>query len=132
MAMTHLTIAYWCVLVAIILPIVWIGFAKAGTKNYIQTHNSAPRKLLASLEGYRQRAVWAQKNAFEALPGFAAGTIIAHLMQAPQFDINLTAIVFIIARLTHGIFYLIDWPSWRSMSWIVGFGATLNMFLISI
>ena len=132
MAMTHLTIAYWCVLVAIMLPIVWIGFAKAGTKNYIQTHNSAPRKLLASLEGYRQRAVWAQKNAFEALPGVAAGTIMAHLMQAPQFDINLTAIVFIIARLTHCIFYLIDWPSWRSMSWIVGFGATINMFLISI
>ena len=130
--MMNLTIAYWCVLVAIILPIIWIGFAKAGTKNYIQNHNSAPRKLLNSLEGYRQRAVWAQNNAFEALPGFAAGTIIAHLMQAPQFDINLTAIVFIIARLTHGIFYLIDWPSWRSVSWIVGFGATINMFFISI
>ena len=61
--MTHLTIAYWCVLVAIILPIIWIGFAKAGTRNYIHEHNSAPRELLNTLTGFRKRAVWAQQNA---------------------------------------------------------------------
>ena len=61
-----------------------------------------------------------------------AGTIIAHLMEAPQFELNITAIIFIIARLAHGIFYLINWPSWRSLAWIIGFGATINMFIISI
>ena len=98
--MTQLTIAYWCVLIAIIMPIIWIGIAKAGTKNYIDRHNSAPRELLSTLKGFRKRAVWAQKNAFEALPGFMAGTIIAHLMEAPQFELNITAIIFIIARLS--------------------------------
>ena len=130
--MTQPTIAYWCVLIAIIMPIIWIGIAKAGTKNYIDRHNSAPRELLSTLKGFRKRAVWAQKNAFEALPGFMAGTIIAHLMEAPQFELNITAIIFIIARLAHGIFYLINWPSWRSLAWIIGFGATINMFIISI
>jgi uncharacterized MAPEG superfamily protein len=130
--MTHLTIAYWCVLVAIILPIIWIGFAKAGTRNYIHEHNSAPRELLNTLTGFRKRAVWAQQNAFEALPGFIAGSIIAHLMEASQFELDITALIFIIARLAHGIFYLIDWAFCRSVVWVIGFGATINMFLISI
>ena len=131
-AMTHLTIAYWCVLVAIILPIIWIGFAKSGTSNYLHKLNSAPRELLNTLTGFRKRAVWAQQNAFEALPGFIAGTIIAHHMEVPQLELDITALIFIVARLAHGIFYLIDWPFCRSVVWIIGFGATINMFFISI
>eukprot|EP01035_Chromulina_nebulosa_P035064 gene35064-47116_t len=38
--------------------------------------NAAPRVMLAKLDGWRQRANWAQLNGFEAFPPFAAAVII--------------------------------------------------------
>ncbi len=93
-----MTTAYWCVLAATILPLVWVGIAKAGGKDF---DNTAPRNYLEKQGGRRQRANWAQKNAFEALPGFAAGTIIAHL------------------------------AGFRTIVWTIGFGATIAMFVIA-
>lgn len=74
-----MTTAYWCVLAATILPLLWVVIAKAGAQD---CDNAAPRAFLEKQVGVRQRATWAQQNAFEALPGFAAGTIIAHLAGA--------------------------------------------------
>ena len=78
-----MTTAYWCVLIAAYLPIAWTGMAKfgAGGKDF---DNAAPRAMLAKLDGWRQRANWAQLNGFEAFPPFAAAVIIAHLLAVPQ------------------------------------------------
>ena len=62
-----MTCALWCVLAAMFLPYLWVGFAKSGGFD-----NAAPRETLEHLEGWRKRADWAQKNAFEAFPPFAA------------------------------------------------------------
>ncbi len=63
------TTAYWCVLAATILPLVWVVTAKVGGQDY---DNAAPREFLDKQSGMRQRANWAQQDAFEALPGLAA------------------------------------------------------------
>ena len=76
-----MTIAYWCVLVAALLPIVWAGAAKSGIKGY---DNARPREFLGSLQGWPARANFAQQNSYEAFPPFAAGVIIAHLCDTPQ------------------------------------------------
>ena len=123
-----MTTAYWCVLAATILPLVWVVIAKAGGQDF---DNAAPREFLDKQSGMRQRANWAQQNAFEALPGFAAGTIIAHLAGTAQATIDTVALIFIAARVSHGVAYLLDLAGLRSLLWTVGFGATITMFVIA-
>lgn len=120
-----MSIAYWCVLIAALLPYIWVVVAKAGA-GY---DNHAPRAQLAQLSGYRQRANWAQLNAYEAFAPFAAAVIIAHLMGATQAVVNGLAVGFVLLRILHGIFYVLDWASLRSLVWIAGMGCVVALFL---
>ena len=122
-----MTIAYWCILAAALLPYVWVGAAKSAPGH----DNAAPRAFLDTVRGWHQRAAWAQLNAFEAFPPFAAGVIIAHQLNAPQAWIDLLALGFIGLRLVHGIAYIGDWPIPRSLAWVGGMGCVIALFVIS-
>ena len=122
-----MTIAYWCVLVAAILPLIWAGAAKSGAENY---DNASPRAFMAALDGWHLRADWAQQNSYEAFPPFAAAVIIAHVSQsAAQGTIDLLAGVFILSRILHGILYITDRSTARSLAWTVGFGCVIGLFI---
>ncbi len=118
-------IAYWCVLAAAFLPYVWVVVAKAGPAY----DNRAPRAQLAQATGYRQRANWAQLNAFEAFAPFAAGVIIAQVSGAPPAWVNVLALAFIGFRILHGICYVLDWATPRSLAWAGGFACVVGLFL---
>ena len=120
-----MTIAYWCVLVAATLPYLWVVFAKS-KPDY---NNHAPREFLAQASGWRQRANWAQMNAFEAFPSFAAAVIIGHLTHGPQARLDLLAMLFIGARLAHGFLYMADQASLRSLAWTAGFACTIGILI---
>ena len=120
-----MSIAFWCVLIAAGLPYVWVVVAKAGPSY----DNHAPRAQLAAATGYRQRANWAQLNAFEAFAPFAAGVIIAQVAGAPSAWVNGLAIAFVAFRLAHGVFYLLDWASLRSLVWAGGMACVVGLFL---
>lgn len=121
-----MTLAYWCVLVAAIVPIVAVGIAKAGGERY---NNRYPRIWLDKQQGYRARAAAAQSNSFEAFPFFAAAVIIAHLTQAPQSRIDLLAVAFVAARIAYVVCYVADWHSVRSFVWLVGWIACVAIFV---
>ncbi|MHB1232669.1 MAG: MAPEG family protein [Burkholderiales bacterium] len=118
-------IAYWCVLAAAFLPYVWVVVAKAGPAY----DNRAPRAQLAQATGYRQRANWAQLNAFEAFAPFAAGVIIAQVSGAAPAWVNALALAFIGFRILHGICYVLDWATPRSLAWAGGFACVIGLFL---
>ena len=80
-----MTTAYWCVLVAALMPYVAVSIAKSGGERF---DNSNPRLWLERQQGFRARANAAQANSFEAFPFFAAAVIVAHLTQAPQDRID--------------------------------------------
>jgi uncharacterized MAPEG superfamily protein len=122
-----MTIAFWCVLAAGLLPFVaaMIAKSKAGFDN----HN--PRAWLQSQEGFRQRANAAQLNAFESFPLFAAAVIIAHYLQAPQATIDQLALGFIAARVAYLICYVADWAAVRSLCWLAGMICTVAMFVVA-
>lgn len=120
-------IAYWCVLIAALLPYGWIIVAKAGPSY----DNRAPRAQLATADGYRQRANWAHLNAFEAFAPFAAGVVIAQLSGAAQGWVNALAMIFIGARVLHGVFYILDRPTLRSLVWATGIGCVIGLFLVA-
>lgn len=120
-----MTIAYWCVLVACLLPYAWVVGAKAAPG----FDNRAPRAFLDNASGWRQRAVWAQLNAFEALPLFIAGVIIAHRLDVPQPRIDGLALAFIGFRIAHGVFYLLDWATARSFVWAAALACAIALFI---
>jgi uncharacterized MAPEG superfamily protein len=121
-----MTLAFWCVLIAGLLPYVATLTAKIGASQY---DNANPREWLSSQSGYRRRANAAQQNAFEAFPLFAAAVIVAQLTGAPQGRVDLLAMAFVAARVLHLAFYLADRATLRSLSWLVGFGCAIAIFV---
>jgi len=129
-----MTLAYWCVLISMFMPIVWVGFAKVGggSGGSGRYDNAAPRAYLERLEGWPARANWAQQNALEAFPPFAAGVIIAQQVgNLAQGSIDLLALTFVVARFVYGILYMLDWATLRSVVWFAGLIATVLLFVLS-
>jgi len=121
------TLAYWCIFIAALLPYATIGFAKF-KPGY---NNRSPREWEAALEGWRKRAVHAHVNHFEAFAPFAAGVIVAHLARAPQGAIDAIAVAFVIARVAYTGAYLAGKPALRSSIWLVGLGCVIALFAVA-
>ena len=122
-----MTIAYYCLLVAIFIPLICAGYSKFSVKGY---DNRNPREFLNNLSGRAKRAHYAQLNAYEVFPLFAVGLIIAHQLHAPQATVDLLAITFVIARILYSAFYIIDQHVLRTTAWFIGFGVTLTLFFV--
>lgn len=123
-----MTIAYWCVLAVIVMPMIWAITAKSSVPKFDNHH---PREWLAKLEGKGARANAAQQNSFEAMPGFIAAVIIAHLAGAPQHQIDILALNFVVLRLAYGYLYIADQATLRSVIWGLGFACIVALFVIS-
>ena len=121
-----MTFAYWCVLIAMFFPMIWAALAKTGPG----FDNQSLRAYLASLSGWRQRANWAQENALEAFPPFAAAVIIAHNLEIAQSTLNALALTWLILRVLHGIFYIMDQATLRSLSWVLAMACVVAFFVL--
>lgn len=124
-----MTIAYWCVLITAILPYVFTGLAKYGGPGGYSNHH--PRDSLNAMKGWRKRAHGAQLNAFEAFAPFAAAVIIAQSAGANQLWVDQLAIAFVAFRALHGVFYIVDKPGMRSLTWSLGFACVLGIFAVA-
>ena len=125
-------LAYWCILVAAILPLVIVAFAKAGGDG----DNHHPRDSVDHLPPARRRAYAAHLNAYENFPFFAAAVIIATTQGAPPGTLNMLAAIYIVLRIAHAALYIADAATPRSvvfgLAWLVNiaifvlplFGAT--------
>jgi uncharacterized MAPEG superfamily protein len=118
-----MTIAFWCVLAAGLLPYVFVGYGKSGGVD-----NSSPRVAEAALSGVRQRAYWAHLNGFEAFPLFAAAVIINHLLRGPNLIANELALAFVAFRIVHGALYMANRATLRSVSWLLGIACVIALF----
>jgi uncharacterized MAPEG superfamily protein len=121
-----MTVAFWCVLVAGLLPYAGTLTAKIGARSF---DNRNPRDWLSEQSGFRRRANAAQHNSFEAFPLFAAAVIIATLAGAPQGRIDLLAVIFVLARCFYTAFYVADFSTLRSLAWFVGIGSAVGILL---
>ena len=127
------TVAYWCVLLAVLLPYgcsylaKFSGFGKPRRQGGFDNHD--PRAWLARQQGWRARAVAAQDNSFEALPFFIGAVIIAHQLGAPQARLDILALLFVTLRIIYIAMYVAGLPTTRSAIWALAFFANVAIFL---
>lgn len=122
-----MTIAYLCILIVALLPYVWVATAKAGGKRY---DNRDPRGWLAKQDNPRlHRANSAQLNAFESFPAFAAAVLMAQVGGVDAARISWLAIVFVVLRVLHGVFYLANIAQLRSLVWLGGLSCVVALMV---
>lgn len=122
-----MTTAYWCILVAALLPYVWVGIAKASGPRY---DNRDPRAWLARQDNPRAaRANAAQLNAFEAFAAFAAAVLMAQAAGVDPARISLLALAFVGCRILHGLFYVTGIAALRSLVWAGGFACVIGLMV---
>jgi uncharacterized MAPEG superfamily protein len=132
MQIPHFSLAYWCVLVAAVLPIVCTGIAKAGMFGKPRSaggyDNNNPRAWLARQTDWRARANAAQANSFEALPFFMGAVIIAHQLGAHQGRLDLLAFMFVVLRILYIMMYVSGMANVRSVVWGLAFAVNIAIF----
>jgi uncharacterized MAPEG superfamily protein len=119
-------IAYWCVLIAALLPIALVSYAKLG----VESDNRYPREDYDNLPPAKRRAYAAHQNAYENFPFFAAAVIVAMTSGAAPATVNMLAIAYIAVRVVHGLLYINNLSSLRSLAYLVGLLINIAIFVL--
>ncbi|BDB25072.1 MAPEG family protein [Cupriavidus sp. P-10] len=122
-------IAFWCVLLAGVLPLATVAIAKASGPGF---DNHDPRGWLDRQSGRARRADMAHRNHFEAFPFFAAAVLTASYLQAPQARIDELSMVFILTRILYTVCYLTDRATLRTLCWTIGYLTVVGIFLLPV
>ncbi|QDL54870.1 MAPEG family protein [Rhodoferax aquaticus] len=134
MQTAHFTIAYWCVLIAVLLPIACAGLAKSGMFGKPRREggydNGDPRAWLARQTDWRARANAAQANSFEALPFFMGAVIIAHQLGAHQGRLDILAFLYVFLRMLYIMMYVAGMANIRSIVWMLAFAINIGIFFL--
>ncbi|HEY2446340.1 MAG TPA: MAPEG family protein [Rhizomicrobium sp.] len=123
-----MTIAEWCVFVALLLylltiaPVKWIGFRRFD--------NSKPRDPAFYEDPIAARALGAHQNGIEAFPFFAIAVLLAEFRGGPQRYVNELAVLFVIVRIAYVLTYLGNRPTLRSILWNIGFAINCAIFFL--
>ncbi|MFJ4452291.1 MAPEG family protein [Pseudomonas sp. NPDC089392] len=128
-----MTVALWCILIALFLPPLCALIAKVSSGRFGLKDNHDPRAFLDTLSGLPRRAHAAQQNSFEAFPAFAAAVLVADIVgNAEQVTQDVLGVMYITSRLLYIICYLADWAALRSLVWFAGVAMIVGFFVVSI
>ena len=134
MQMARFPIAYWCVLLAAVLPYVCASLAKSGGFGKPRSQggydNDDPRGWLARQTDWHARANAAQANSFEALPFFIGAVVIAHQLGAPQTTLDILAVLFVTLRIIYIAMYVAGLPTVRSAVWTAALVANVAILFL--
>ena len=121
-------VAFWCILVAAILPILSVLPAKLN-KDF---DNANPRNPDYWRDGFRARAQAAQANGFEAFPFFAVAVFVGVSQGGDAYWIDQLAVLFVLLRLIYIFCYWTDRATPRSAAWTASFLTIVAIFTSSL
>jgi uncharacterized MAPEG superfamily protein len=130
-----MTTPFVCVLVAFVLiwvariPVI-VALTKAGGVDNKNPHRQFAR--LSKADGFGSRAAGAHRALADAFAPFAAGVIIADLSGADVRRSAVLAIAFVVSEVVYVIAYLTDVDYLRAFVWLVGFLATVGLFVLAL
>ncbi|MEA5502790.1 MAPEG family protein [Halotia wernerae UHCC 0503] len=115
--------------VLIYLPFLLVAYARMqiGYEAF-----AAPRAMFDKLPAYAQRATWAHQNSFETFIVFASAALMAYVTGVDSATAAVAAIAFVVARLLHSIFYIVNIPLLRSLMFAIGSLGSATLILLSI
>lgn len=118
-------IAYWCVLIAALLPLPLAAYAKSSSRD-----NNAPRDAAESLSGPKRRAYAAHQNGYDNFPFFAVAVVAALAFGAPVGALNILAMLYIAFRVAHALLYINDAATPRSLAYLGGLVCNIAIFVL--
>ena len=128
-----MTIPMWCIKAGMILPYIW-AFASVPfrLKQFGTVELGQPREQADQLTDSGHNVVGAQHNAWEALAIFAAANLIALMAGvSPEGEWSTAAMIWVVARIAHGIFYIANIPLLRVPSFATGLGCSLYIVYLA-
>lgn len=122
-----MTIPMWCMLAGLFFPYVWAGASlPLRLKQFDTIDLGSPREQGANLLDAGARVVGAQYNAWEALTVFALANLIAFMAGLDaEGNWTMAAILWVVFRLFHGVFYAANLRVLRIISFTGAFGMSL-------
>jgi uncharacterized MAPEG superfamily protein len=110
-----------CLFIAALLPMLAkVPLAVSMSRNKGGYDNKHPRDQQAKLTGFGARALAAHQNAFEALLMFAVAAVTVLATNNVTPEVEMAAMVFVVARVLYNICYLVNQDILRSTTWLVG------------
>lgn len=128
-----MTTPLWCLFIVALMPYP-LAFLSGYFKNSQlgSVDNKNPRAQALLLEGPGARTVAAQANAWEALAVFTAAVVAAHLAGADPGSSATAAMLFVVARVLHAVFYVANLDLLRSLAFVFGLGNAIWLFSLAI
>jgi uncharacterized MAPEG superfamily protein len=118
-------LAYWCVLIAALIPLPLVAYAKSSSRD-----NNNPRDSASNLDGAKRRAYAAHQNAYDNFPFFAAAVIIAITQGATVSTVNMLAAAYIVLRIAHAACYITDAASLRSVAYMLALVTNIAILVL--
>ncbi len=122
-----MSVAYWCVLIAAMLPYFTVAIAK-----WHGSYDNRRPRAAGAYKGFALRAFNAHMNGFEAFPFFAVAVLVASGASAHVTigALNILAVLWLVSRLAYIAAYLSDGPNLRSLLWMASLALTVTIFTL--
>ncbi|MEL6555093.1 MAG: MAPEG family protein [Cyanobacteria bacterium J06621_11] len=91
----------------------------------------APRSMFDKLPDYAQRASWAHDNAWESFALYAPAALMAFVVELPAQQVLGSVVIYLVARVTYALFYILNVPILRSLSWAFSISSIVSLYLAS-
>lgn len=87
--------------------------------------NHHPRLQQAHMSGIGARVLGAQKNAWEALLFYSVMCVLAYVASLDLYSLSYPAGLFLLSRIAHPVFYILDMAPYRSLVFLIGWLSSL-------
>jgi len=92
----------------------------------------APRGMFDKLPEYAQRASWAHENSWESFTLYAPAALMAFVVNLPAEQVVGSAVIYLAARVSYSLFYILNVPILRSLSWAISISSIVSLFTASV
>ena len=91
----------------------------------------APRGMFDKLPEYAQRATWAHQNSWESFALYAPAALMAFVVDLPAEQVLGSVVIYLVTRVTYSLFYILNVPILRSLSWAFSISSIVSLFIAS-
>lgn len=129
-----MTVPIWSLLIGAMLPYVWHFVSVTfKTKQFGNLDLDAPRVQSGNLVDTGARVWGAQLNAWEALTLFGVANLAAFMAGvSPEGNWSIAAMIWVGARVLHGIFYVTGVSMLRILCFAAGLGMSVWILVMAV